>query len=259
MNQHLSFETVHHHETEQPKPICTSTGELAMSSRDIAARTGKRHKHVLRDIEKVFSELEIARTNYGLCYTDPNNRQRKEYLLPKNLTLTLVSGYSVKLRAAIIDRWQDLEASDSRFDLPKSFSEALRLSADLAEKNESLALKITKDAPKVEFYDTVTKSPTVCQMAVAAQVAQFPFGRNTLFQKLRAEGVLLSGGKRHNLPKQYFIERGLFTVQESSYTSKATDENFVSFTTHVTQKGIDWLIRKYGSTSSESQLVESGS
>jgi Rha family phage regulatory protein len=222
-------------------------GEIVMSSRDIASETGKLHKNVIRDIEKMLDELDLGRLKFERTYQDSQNKTQKEYLLNKELTLTLVSGYSIKLRSGIIRRWQELEeAHSSKFHIPQTYVEALRLSADLAEKNETLKLKVSEDAPKVEFYERVTESKTVCQMAVAAQVAKLPFGRNILFRKLREKGVLMSGGKRHNLPKQQYITHGLFSVEESSYTSPQTDETFVSFTTHVTQKGIDWLIKHYG-------------
>jgi anti-repressor protein len=213
---------------------------------------------VTRDIEKMFKELEISALKFEHPYQDSRGKVQKEYLLTKKLTLTLVSGYSVKIRSAIIDRWQELENAP-QFILPGSYSEALRALADTTEEKDALALEVKESKPKVEFFDRVVGSSTVCPMATAVKLAKLPFGRNILLQKLREDGVLMSRGKNHNLPKQYFIERGLFTVQESPYINKKTQKPEISFTPHVTQKGIDWLIKKYGVTSSGSQLKESGS
>lgn len=130
------------------------------------------------------------------------------------------------------------------YNLPQTLPEALRLAADLAEKNEALALENAELRPKAEFHDAVTASDDVTQLATACQVLGLPFGRNTLFQRLRNRGVLLSGGDRHNLPKQRYIEQGLFTVKESKYLDEEKQVH-VRFTTYVTQKGMAWLGREF--------------
>jgi anti-repressor protein len=122
-------------------------------------------------------------------------------------------------------------------------SEALRLAADAIDKAEALALEVADLKPKAEFHDQVTASDTVTQLAIACQVLDLPFGRNVLFQRLRNRGVLITGGDRHNLPKQEHVLNGRFTVKESSYIHDG--EPHVRFTTYVTQKGLDWLRREF--------------
>jgi phage antirepressor YoqD-like protein len=215
-----------------------------LSSMEIARLTGKRHDHVMRDIQVTLHQAGIDVPKFGGTYEDSQNRIHACFFLPRRECDLVISGYSVKYRLAIIDRWRELEAGQA-FQIPQTMSEALRLAADQAEtierQNEQLAIA----APKVEFHDTVTESPDVCQMAVAAQVAKLPFGRNTLFQKLRERGVLISGGERHNLPRQEYIARGLFTVNEKTFRD-GQGEPHVTFSTHVTQKGISWLIKTFG-------------
>lgn len=128
--------------------------------------------------------------------------------------------------------------------IPQTLPEALRLAADLAEKNEALVLENAELKPKADFHDAVTASDDVTQLGIACQVLDLPFGRNTLFQRLRNKGVLISGGERHNLPKQRYIEQGLFTVKESSYLDDEKQIH-VRFTTYVTQKGMDWMRREF--------------
>ncbi len=86
------------------------SNNLTMSSREIAELTGKEHKHVIRDIREIMDTLKIDESSFGRIYFDSMNRQQTEYLLPKREALLLVSGYSIELRARIIDRWQELEA-----------------------------------------------------------------------------------------------------------------------------------------------------
>lgn len=97
-----------------------NVGEVqTMSSREIAELTGKAHKNVLRDIENMLKALNLEQNSF-LSFVDdgPNGRPLKVYNLPKEETLILVSGYNVKMRAAIIRRWQELEAQVAKPALP---------------------------------------------------------------------------------------------------------------------------------------------
>lgn len=114
---------------------------LAMSSQEIAELTGKRHDNVMADIRKMLVELHGE--DRLLSFQETVERQNPSggspikstcFNLPKRETLILVSGYNVQMRAAIIDRWQQLEEQLSAPALPKSLPEALRLAADLAEQ-----------------------------------------------------------------------------------------------------------------------------
>jgi len=83
-----------------------------------------------------------------------------------------VSGYNVTMRHRIVTRWMELEGQGQpapAFAIPQTFSEALRLSADLQEANERLlgevhslgaknavlALENTELAPKAATLDTI--------------------------------------------------------------------------------------------------------
>ena len=91
-----------------------TTATLTMSSREIAELTGKAHKNVLADIRTMLVGLGEAAAEFSATasVTGPNKSKRsiEVYNLPKRETLILVSGYSVELRARIIDRWMELEA-----------------------------------------------------------------------------------------------------------------------------------------------------
>ena len=113
--------------------VQNADGVWCMSSLAIAELTGKEHKHVLRDIRKMLEELGKAAPEFSgtAFYTVNNNAQltREIFNLPKRECLILVSGYnSVKMRAAIIDRWQILEDA-----------EAERTAQALEQERETLA------------------------------------------------------------------------------------------------------------------------
>ena len=222
-----------------------------MSSLQIAEITGKDHKNVLADIRRVLEEAEIEGANFLAPYKMPSGQTASVYNLPRRECDLVISGYSVKYRLAIIDRWHELEAvvAEPEFKIPTTLHEALRLSADLAEEVAEKTAALTLAAPKVEFYDTCMESDSVCQMAIAAQVAKLPFGRNTLFQKMREIGAFISGGERHNMPYQELITRGLFTVNQRTIENPKTGEPIIIHTSYATQKGLAWIIEKFGAKS----------
>lgn len=85
-----------------------------MSSQEIASLTGKRHDNVMRDIRDMAVDLELDPLTFEEIYLDELNREQKEYRLDQDLTLTLVSGYSAKLRYAVVKMWRELETANQQ-------------------------------------------------------------------------------------------------------------------------------------------------
>ncbi len=79
---------------------------VEISSREIAELTGKEHRNVKRDIENALGKDALK---FEHIYLDSMNRQQTEYILPKNIALGIVSGYSFDLRMKIINRLDELE------------------------------------------------------------------------------------------------------------------------------------------------------
>ena len=76
-----------------------TTLNQTMSSVEIAELTGKEHSNVLRDIRDMLSKIGDSNLNPKQYQelTLPN-KMTKEILLDKELSTTLVSGYSVPMR-----------------------------------------------------------------------------------------------------------------------------------------------------------------
>jgi phage antirepressor YoqD-like protein len=148
-----------------------------MSSREIAELTGKEHRHVKRDVEVMFEQLNIDSKGYAQTWTHPQNGQSyEEYALDKDLSVCLVSGYNVQLRMAIIKRWNELEAQQ-QFAVPTTFSQALLLAAQLEEQKEKLALQVVQQQqvieviqPKADVYDIISNSDNTYTIRVAAKL-----------------------------------------------------------------------------------------
>jgi anti-repressor protein len=222
-------------------------GELTMSSREIAELTGKRHDHVLEDVRKMLSELELSSPEFSGVYKDQQLIDRPCFNLPKDLTLTLVSGYSIKLRKKIIDRWMELE-SKSVISLP-NFNDPVAAARAWADEREQKLLEkigreqaeaqIEQDRPKVEFAMAVRNMQGACKLGDFAKA--LGTGRNRLFKWLREAGILMA----NRMPYQQFIDRGLFVVVEQIPYTDSKGKTHPAFTTMVTGVGQVWLEEKY--------------
>lgn len=118
--------------------LIKANAAITMSSREIAELTGKRHPDVKRDVVTVMDALGKDASSFACIYRDAMNREQTEYRLPRREVEILLTGYSIPLRAKVIDRLHELEAAVAQPAIPTSFAEALRLAATLEE--EKLAL-----------------------------------------------------------------------------------------------------------------------
>lgn len=197
-----------------------------MSSREIAELCDKRHDHVKRDIEVMLNQIELDIPKFGRIYFDSMNRQQTEYLLDKDLTITLVAGYNAKMRYLIIQRWQELEANANSPVIPQSFADALQLAADQARQ-----LELAK--PKILHYDNVVERAGLLNATqVAQKVRLSAVAMNKVLDEL---GVYNKAVKRSRVFQQWFINEGLGEV-------KQTDQGYSQalFTT----RGEAWIIER---------------
>lgn len=134
------------------------------------------------------------------------------------------------------------------YELPQTFSEALRLLADTKEREEKALLelksandKIIEDKPKVLFAESVTGSSNsilVRQFAKDLCDSGFDIGQNRLFEWLRKKGYINSD----NEPYQNYVSQGLFEV--ITRTIGSGNDTFTTKTTKVTGKGQVYFAEK---------------
>ena len=133
-----------------------------MASREIAELTGKDLSHIHRDTRAMLNELaESDDPDLDHVCEDMDSRGYTTcFHLPKSLTLTLMAGYSVKMRHTIIRRWQELEAQAAAPTpiIPQTLAQALRLAADQADQIEAQQVLLAIAAPKAAFVDKYVDS-----------------------------------------------------------------------------------------------------
>jgi anti-repressor protein len=124
-------------------------------------------------------------------------------------------------------------------EIPTSFAEALELAAAKQREIETAEAKILADAPKVAAYDALMDSDGYFSMDAAAKTVGI--GRNTLFRKLRDDGVLQRGS---NLPYQRWAHHFIVTV---STWRDSDGVDHLAHTTRVRPSGLTFMAKRYAS------------
>lgn len=175
--------------------IQNKNNDILISSREIAEITNKRHDNIIRDIE---SQLKNDALKFEDNYLDNLNRNKKQYLLPKNIALGIVSGYSFELRMKIINRLEELENKNKTFQIPQTFHEALLLAADLEKQNQTLLLENKKQS---QFITNVVHSNNTY---TATQIAKdFNISAKLLNKILSESGVIYKNNGTYVLSSKY--------------------------------------------------------
>lgn len=210
--------------------LIQSGQSLTMSSREIAELTEKRHDQVLRDIRNMFFGLGLdLHTSVGV-YKDRQGREYPCYNLSKRETLILVSGYNIKMRAAIIDRWQELEAMREK---PQQLSrlEILQMALESEKENERLKLEAKENKPKLEYFDRVVERNNLLNATqVGQKVGLSAVALNKHLEQLKVYNRAIKRGRAF---QQWFVDKGYGIMRQ-------TDQGYPQ--AMFTLKGEAWVI-----------------
>lgn len=262
--------------------IITSGAARTMTSREIAELTGKELSNVHRDIRSMLICLygddnieiivpeqrrnrhsEYIRENADALLSaiagDGSNRNHQDqrgfawerdnrgyitvFHLDYSHSMSLVSGYNVRLRKAIIDRWQQLETTAAPA-LPQTFAAALRALADQTELAEQQAAALALAAPKAEALDRLSGAEGSLCLTEAAKVLKIAPRRLTAWLSEHA-WIYKRAGARHWVAYQDRIQQGVMehrttTLERPDGTDKVVDQVL------VTGKGLARLAKLLG-------------
>ena len=208
------------------------SNQITMTSREIAELTGSSHDNVLKTIRKLVSEGVVSGNETP--YVHPQNGQTySEFLLSYRDTMVVVSGYSVELRARIIDRWQELEAQVAK-PVELSRMDILQLAME-SEKARLLAVEqLAIAAPKAAFVDQYVEAAGSMSFR---QVAKLLSANERQFrQMLLDKGVMYYLGGVLT-PYSQHQEAGRFEVKTG--TSETNGHAFSQ--ARFTAKGVQWV------------------
>ena len=221
--------------------MATGGTPLTMTSREIAELTGKRHDNVMRTIETLYERRVIGLPQFEEVPNDgPGPMLVKQYQLLKRDTYVLVAQLSPEFTAALVDRWQELEARQAPV-LPQTMAQALRLAAEQAEALEKQQAQLEAAKPKVEFVDTYVQASSgskgfrqVCKLLNANE--------NEFRTFLKERDIMYRLGNEWT-PRAQHITAGRFEtkagVAEHGDTSHAYNQ------AKFTPKGVQWVAAEW--------------
>lgn len=212
--------------------ILNTNPVLTMTSREIADLTGKEHKHVLTDIRSMLAELEVDGPEFRRIYFDSMNRQQTEFALNRELTDTLLTGYSAKLRRVVIARWHELETKTAH-NIPTSLSAALRLAADQSEQIEAHQAQLAIAAPKVAFVDRYVDS---AGLRGFREVCKLLGANESRFREFLTDKKIMYRLGSVLMPMAAHMDAGRFVVKTGT-----SDDGHAFNSAKFTAKGVEWV------------------
>lgn len=142
--------------------IALQNAALTMTSREIAELTGKDHRNVTADVRAMLLTLEIDVLKSQHIWKDSAGREQVEYVLDRELTYTLLTGYDAKARYKVVKRWlalektaveeasERLEASQGALSIAYAGRKQLQLQLDRLELEKASRQALVEDSKLVK-------------------------------------------------------------------------------------------------------------
>lgn len=196
--------------------------------------------------------------NRHVSEDDRQNYQNGTFESPRGMTIINESGlYSLVLGSKLesakrFKHWVTSEVlptlrKTGSYGMPQG-KELLALAVIEAQKTiEEKNKEIERIRPKEVFADAVASSKdSILIGELAKLICQngYSIGQNRLFTWMRDNGYLMVQGASRNIPKQRFVEQGLFEIKESSIANPDGSVRLIK-TTKVTAKGQQYFIQKF--------------
>lgn len=151
--------------------------QQSMTSREIADLCDKRHDHVCRDIDKLnttYEKIGLPKIGEGYyTHQSTGNQQHREFILNKEQSTDLVTGYKPELRIKINRRWSELE---QQLNQPTELSRMDLIQLALAAEQENQALKdhVAELEPKALVMDTIAETTNTYTIRDSAKTIGIP-------------------------------------------------------------------------------------
>lgn len=123
----------------------------------------------------------------------------------------------------------------------------------LEQEKKRLEDKTAKQEPYVSFVKTAFKADGKVDIGQAAKILGLPFGRNTLFKKLKEAGVFFAN---RNEPKQKYIDAGYFEMTLLPPIHRDNHPDLLCQKVLCKPKGLAYINHLFGGNPSDGKLAK---
>lgn len=199
-------------------------------------------------IERMFEYGFEENQDFTLVSKNGRQNEKKEYALTldcaKEISMLQRNEKGKQARKYFIE----VEKRAKQKLAPTNPLDLLKLAVSEMEKKDK---QIAVLQPKAELMDKVLDAEEKIDIGQASKILELPFGRNTMFKKLREKGIFF---KNRNEPKQEYIKRQYFVLKEK-YIARNNHDGFVVVKVLVTQKGLEFLSNVFNAIESSKKLA----
>ena len=218
--------------------MIVSNNETTITLKEITDLISVRHDKAMLKVAELAKESSFGQVStMDISYIKGNGAKgtTKTYKLNKKQAIAVGAKLNNALLMKVIDKLEELElARQQNFQIPQTYAEALRLSADLVEQNTQLTQTIkNKDEVILAVADLNIKAGDVSFADFAKNLAIENMGRNNVIKFCKARGYL----RDNTEPYQPYVNRGYFVRKPSK--EKINGE--IRYTTFLTPRGTVWL------------------
>lgn len=233
--------------------LSTQNGEPVASSRDVAKRFGKEHKHVLAAIRQLLVAENSATKFFHETEFEYRGQKFPEYLMNRDGFSLLAMGFTgkeaVQWKLKYIQAFNEMEkqlAQRPQLSRAELMAQALIAAHDELEHKDAQIAELT---PKGIFADAVSaskKSILVGELANLLCQNGVQIGQNRLFSWMREHGYLIRDPKRsdYNMPTQRAVEMCLFEIKETTVVH-SDGHTSINKTPKVTGKGQIYFVNQF--------------
>ena len=233
--------------------LSTQNGEPVASSREVAKRFGKEHKHVLAAIRQILAAENSATKFFHETAFEYRGQRFPEYLMNRDGFSLLAMGFTgkeaVQWKLKYIQAFNEMEkqlAQRPQLSRAELMAQALIAAHDELEHKDAQIAELT---PKGIFADAVSaskKSILVGELAKLLCQNGVQIGQNRLFSWMREHGYLIRDPKRsdYKMPTQRAVEMCLFEIKETTVVH-SDGHTSINKTPKVTGKGQIYFVNQF--------------